>query len=151
MSPVHITLYDIHRELKDAMRVEKLVHKHFNDQRLHGEWFLLTDNQVDQLRRIIYEYDVLSVVKIQERKLTTVYEQSFKMMIETYFDLLKDTEFKFDTQYKRRRPLIAKRLGISDGNLARLIAVYKYDPKLIDDMDRGNITINSAYLSVKNP
>lgn len=149
MSPIPIRLYDIFKELKDAMRVEKLIHKHFNEYRTHGEWFQLTDTQVESLKDIILEYDVSSKVKI-EKRFSRVYDISFKNLVSEYFRLLEYGEFTFETDNKRKRPLIAKRLGITDANLARLITVYKSNPKLIDEMDNKNITINFAYKSIKS-
>jgi predicted GIY-YIG superfamily endonuclease len=151
MSPIPITLYDIFKELKDAMRVEKLIHKHFNEYRTHGEWFQLTNIQVKTLKDKIYEYDTSSTLKINKRKLVTEYNVSFNTLINDYFRLLEDGEFIFETNNKRKRPLIAERLGISDGNLGRLISIYKSNPKLIDKMDKENISINFAYQLVKNP
>jgi hypothetical protein len=149
MSPIPIMICDIFKELKDAMRVEKLVHKHLNEYRTHGEWFQLTDKQVKNLKGIIFEYDISSKVKKEKRSPTKIYNIPFKTLIGEYLRLMEDGEFTFETDNKRKRPLIAERLGISDGNLGRLISVHNSNPKLIDEMDKGNISINSAYQSVK--
>lgn len=150
MSPIEVTIYDVYRDLKDAMRVEKLLHKRFVKERSHGEWFILNGEQVIKLKDIITEYDSSSKVKINKRKLTKEYDISFKSLIDGYFSLLESGEFKFETDSKRKRPLIAERLGISDGNLGRLIRIHKSNPNLIDEMDKKNITINFAYQSIKN-
>ena len=147
-SPFPLMLYDVYRELNNPHRIEKMLHKHFNKENTHGEWFKLNDKQVKDIKGLICKFNE-SIEKIDGGVRNThrlEYNLSYRSMIEKYFNRCE--ELKNVSKRGKTRGKISKELGISDGNLGRLIKIHNYNSELIDDMDKNNISINHAYSSI---
>lgn len=152
MSPVPIRIYEVFRTLVDPLKVEKDLHKHFNNERSHGEWFNLTRQQVKTINKLVREFDKESLPRRKKRNVhRREYDMSYKEIIEKYEELY-NSDIKVDVDGdKRKRPYIATLLNITDGNLGRLLYIHNNKPELIKVMDDENLSINEMYQFCKNP
>lgn len=147
-SPIPIGIFELYKNLNNPKHVESSLHKHFKDKNTHGEWFNLSKKDVKEIKGLIKNFDTRTIP--QKKRVTAnygrTYEMSFKDMVEQYFEFL-NSGVKLEKGV-RKRSIICKRFGISDANLGKVLAVYNSKPELIEEMDKGKHTVNSAYDSL---
>lgn len=150
-SPIDITIVEVYKEINQPIYVEKTIHNHFSNNRLHGEWFKLSKPQVKSIKDLIIKFDLSSEKHSKENnshnsinKSIDKYNIKFEHMINRYFNLLGSGKY-----HGRMRPQFAKEIGITDGSFARVLSIHKNRPDLIKKMDDGLLSINQAYQLVK--
>jgi hypothetical protein len=128
--------------------VEFSLHKHFKDKRIKAEWFNLSEKDMVELDRYVLIYDIKKYDRV---KMVTKRDPKFDNVTE-----LVDKIFKLEKKYKGTkgigdsRAVIGNELKISDGTISKLKKIHKFEPSLLDEIDRGNITLRSAYFIVQN-
>lgn len=141
-SPVPIIIFDVFRKLNNPHKIEKMLHSHYKKNHSHGEWFELSSSEAKGIIKIINKFN--ETVELKERTKIDYkkrYDKSYLEYIKLYYDKLNDYKVKGG----RQRPTIAKEIGISEGQLGRLVCIYKKNPEDIEIMDRNNISINEMY------
>jgi hypothetical protein len=127
--------------------VEFSLHKHFEDKRVRGEWFVLDDKDIVELDKCVPLYDVRKYDRV---KVTPKRNPKFNNVTE-----LMGNIYRLEKKYKGMkgigdsRVVIGNELGISDGMITKLKRIHKVNPSLLDDIDNGLISVSSAYVNLK--
>ena len=66
-----------------------------------------------------------------------------------YFELETYHKDKGLEKGMRVRNIVSEEIRVTDGQLARILFIHKRNPKYIELIDQGIITVNQAYLNIR--
>jgi site-specific DNA-methyltransferase (adenine-specific) len=100
--------------------------------------------KTDEIPLLLVSYNKQRIKSVQELLNEVKYLKKYYVNIQgKRIDLTSAKTGRSTTREK-----ISKEIGISSGNLQKIIYIEKYDKKIINLIDKGILTINQAYLQV---
>jgi hypothetical protein len=126
--------------------VESSIHKHYKESKVRREWFKLNKEDLIEIDRLIPIFDVNNYNRIRcTPKINLKYGSLKELMIK-----IEELERKYRRTkgIKDIRRVIGNELRLSDGNISKLKKINKLNPFLFDEIEKGHMTINSAFLSL---
>jgi hypothetical protein len=149
-SPIPLTIEDVFHKLRNPFMVEKKLHEYFKFNRSHGEWFKLDKGQVKLIKKLVIEFDGdEEKIKLVGRN-SVKYDIDFMGLINEFLVYFNDTDLNLPKGYRKRDEFIKNNKSMSPGNFALLLSIHKKRPELIDLLQKGVLTINSAYQLTKH-
>ena len=88
--------------------------------------------------------EVLTLIHFNRQRIKTTQE-----MLNEYFELESYHKKKGLKKGERVRNVVSREIKVTDGQLSRILYVHKRNPKYIELIDSGILTINQAYLNLK--
>ena len=88
--------------------------------------------------------EVITLIHFNRQRIKTIQEQ-----LNEYFELEKYHKNKGVEKGKRVRKIVSDEIKITDGQLARIIYIYKRNPEYIKLVDQGILSVNQAYLTLR--
>jgi DNA modification methylase len=88
--------------------------------------------------------EVLTLIHFNRQRI-----KSHKELLNEYFELEYYHKKKGIKKGQKVRNVVSSTLNAKDGQLARLLYIYKRNPDYIDLIDKGILTINQGYLNLK--
>jgi len=88
--------------------------------------------------------EILTLIHFNQQRIKTNQE-----LLNEYFELEGYYKSKGVGKGKRVRRVISDEIKVTDGQLARLLYVFKRNPKYIELIDQGILTVNLAYLNLR--
>ena len=85
--------------------------------------------------------EILLLIHFNKQRVKTVSE-----LISEFDHLRNYYKNKPDKKVNNVRETVAEDIKISDGQLARILYIRKYNPEMIDLIDKGILTVNQSYL-----
>jgi len=143
--PYDLTLIKTYKVNHDAI-VESLIHKHYKDNRIKGEWFKLKKDDIVEIDKLVPIYDVNKYNRVK-----------YIPKINPKFNKIKEIVMKIyelEEKYSRTkgigdtRRVVGNELGISEGTITKLKKINRLKPILFEEIEKGEMTISSAYLSL---
>lgn len=88
--------------------------------------------------------EVLTLIHFNRQRIKTTQE-----LLNEYFELESYHKTKGIEKGKKVRNIVSSEIKITDGQLARILYIHKRNPKYIELIDHGIITVNQAYLNIR--
>ncbi len=88
--------------------------------------------------------EVLTLIHFNRQRVKTTQE-----LLNEYFELESYHKKNSIKKGLKVRNVVAKEIKVTDGQLARILFVYKRNPKYIELIDSGILTVNQAYLTLR--
>jgi hypothetical protein len=88
--------------------------------------------------------DVLTLIHFNRQRIKT-----HKELLNEYFELEDYHKKKGLKKGQKVRNVVSSSLNAKDGQLARLLYIFKRNPEYIDLIDKGILTINQGYLNLR--
>lgn len=88
--------------------------------------------------------EILTLIHFNQQRIKTNQE-----LLNEYFELEGYYKNRGVGKGKRVRRVISDEIKVTDGQLARLLYIFKRNPKYIELIDQGILTINLAYLNLR--
>lgn len=88
--------------------------------------------------------EVLTLIHFNRQRIKTTQE-----LLNEYFELESYHKTKGIEKGKKVRNIVSSEIKITDGQLARILYIHKRNPKYIELIDQGIITVNQAYLNIR--
>lgn len=88
--------------------------------------------------------EVLTLIHFNRQRIKTTQE-----LLNEYLELESYHRKKGVEKGKRVRNIVSKEIKVSDGQLSRILYIYKRRPELIELIDKGILTINQATLNIR--
>jgi len=88
--------------------------------------------------------EVLTLIHFNRQRIKTT-----KELLNEYFELESYHKKKGVKKGERIRNIVSRDIKVSDGHLSRILYVNKRNPKYIELIDDGILTVNQAYLNLR--
>lgn len=88
--------------------------------------------------------EVLTLIHFNRQRIKSTQE-----LLNEYFELESYHKVRGIEKGKKVRNLVSKEIKVTDGQMARILYIHKRNPKYIELIDNGLLTINQAYLNVR--
>lgn len=88
--------------------------------------------------------EVLTLIHFNRQRIKTTQE-----LLNEYFELESYHKVKGIEKGKKVRNIVSEEIKVTDGQLARILYIHKRNPKYIELIDQGILTINQAYLNIR--
>jgi hypothetical protein len=88
--------------------------------------------------------EVLTLIHFNRQRIKTTQE-----LLNEYFELESYHRKKGLKKGERVRNVVSKEIKVTDGQLSRILYVHKRNPKYIELIDSGILTVNQAYLNLR--
>jgi DNA modification methylase len=88
--------------------------------------------------------EVLTLIHFIRQRIKTTQE-----LLNEYFELETYHKTKGFEKGKKVRNIVSEEIKVTDGQLARILYVHKRNPKYIELIDQGILTVNQAYLNIR--
>jgi DNA modification methylase len=88
--------------------------------------------------------EVLTLIHFNRQRIKTIQE-----LLNEYFELESYHRKKGLKKGFKVRNVVSKEIKVTDGQLARILYIHKRNPKYIELIDTGILTVNQAYLNLR--
>jgi DNA modification methylase len=88
--------------------------------------------------------EVLTLIHFNRQRIKTIQE-----LLNEYFELESYHRKKGLKKGLKVRNVVSKEIKVTDGQLARILYIHKRNPKYIELIDTGILTVNQAYLNLR--
>jgi DNA modification methylase len=88
--------------------------------------------------------EVLTLIHFNRQRIKTTQE-----LLNEYFELENYHKVKGIEKGKKVRNIVSEEIKVTDGQLARILYIHKRNPKYIELIDQGILTVNQAYLNIR--
>jgi len=88
--------------------------------------------------------EVLTLIHFNRQRIKTTQE-----LLNEYFELESYHKRRGLIKGQKVRNIVSKEIKVTDGQLARILYVHKRNPKYIELIDSGILTVNQAYLNLR--
>lgn len=88
--------------------------------------------------------EVLTLIHFNRQRIKTTQE-----LLNEYFELETYHKTKGIEKGKKVRNIVSDEIKVTDGQLARILYIHKRNPKYIELIDQGILTVNQAYLNIR--
>jgi DNA modification methylase len=88
--------------------------------------------------------EVLTLIHFNRQRIKTTQE-----LLNEYFELENYHKVKGIQKGKKVRNIVSEEIKVTDGQLARILYIHKRNPKYIELIDQGILTVNQAYLNIR--
>jgi DNA modification methylase len=88
--------------------------------------------------------EVLTLIHFNRQRIKTTQE-----LLNEYFELETYHKDKGIEKGKKVRNIVSEEIKVTDGQLARILYIHKRNPKYIELIDEGLLTVNQAYLNIR--
>lgn len=88
--------------------------------------------------------EVLTLIHFNRQRIKTTQE-----LLNEYFELETYHKVKGIERGKKVRNIVSEEIKVTDGQLARILYIHKRNPKYIELIDQGILTVNQAYLNIR--
>ena len=88
--------------------------------------------------------EVLTLIHFNRQRIKTTQE-----LLNEYFELESYHKIKGIEKGKKVRNIVSDEIKVTDGQLARILYIHKRNPKYIELIDQGILTVNQAYLNIR--
>ena len=154
VNPFELEIYrEIYKE--GSLYLEIDLHKIFNGKKIRNEWFDLNETDIKLLDKHIADY----VPKVGRNKIKSIVNKNktnYVSLIHTIIELEQKYRIgQGKSHYSKENgmggdtlQIVGNELKISTKNIRRLKKIYHTNPELLQEIDKGNMSINSAYHSI---
>ena len=149
---------DLVENIRKVGLLQPLVIDHFN-QVISG------NRRLESIKRLKWKTVDVIKTKVDTKDIPLLLISYNKQRVKSVYELLNEVKYLKKYYGKKQglrtdltsanfggsstRDLISKEIGISSGNLQKVIFIDKYDKSIINLIDKGFLTINQAYLQVQ--
>lgn len=88
--------------------------------------------------------EVLTLIHFNRQRIKTTQE-----LLNEYFELENYHKTKGIEKGRKVRNIVSEEIRVTDGQLARILYIHKRNPKYIELIDQGILTVNQAYLNIR--
>lgn len=88
--------------------------------------------------------EVLTLIHFNRQRIKTTRE-----LLNEFFELETYHKDKGLEKGKKVRNIVSEEIKVTDGQLARILYIHKRNPKYIELIDQGILTVNQAYLNIR--
>ncbi len=123
------------------------------------------NRRLESIKRLKWKSVDVIKVKVNTQEIPLLLVSYNKQRVKSVQELLNEVKYLqkyYDTKQGKRHDLtsanigrsttrekISKEIGVSSGNLQKIIFIEKYDKSIISLIDKGVLTINQAYVQVQ--
>lgn len=88
--------------------------------------------------------EIMTLIHFNRQRIKSTQE-----LLNEYFELENYHKVKGIEKGKKVRNIVSEEIKVTDGQLARILYIHKRNPKYIELIDQGILTVNQAYLNIR--